>query len=368
MLEIKKNFKKYLKYILLKIYIKFLKCIFNKNFNHFLKKILIFYFNSAIKKKINLFSRVLKNKIISSKYFLFASDIYSLDLRSSSKIYLNFDKKKFSEAKIIYVCSDSLEDFYESYINLIQNDFILITGDSDRLISKDIEVVRRIASHKNLKIWFAQNLAEENKFFKRIPIGFDFISAFHDTHMMSFKVKNIGMEPYLHEKILINIIKNSLEISERENLIYCNYQFNLDRGDRDKCFETTDKSLCYFLSSRLDFLDNYELQSKFKFVLSPSGAGLDCHRTWESLVLGNIPIVKTSCIDDIYKNLPVLIVKDWSDISNKLLENYYNDYITREYNFEKLTTNYWEQMIKNESNYNLRINNYSSFKKYLIND
>jgi len=368
MLEIKKNFKTYLKYILLKIYLRFLKSFFYKNFNNHLKKILILYFKSAIEKKITFFSQVLKNKIISSKYFSFVSDVYSLDLRSSSKIYFNLNKENFLDARIIHVCSDSLEDFYESYINLIQNDFVLITGDSDRLISRDIEVVRKIASHKNLKIWFAQNLVEENKFLRRIPIGFDFISAFHDTHMMSFKVKENSIEPYLHEKLLINIIKNSVEISERDNLIYCNYHFTQDRGDRKKCFETTNKKLCYFLPSKLDFLNNYELQSKFKFVLSPSGAGLDCHRTWESLVLGNIPIVKTSCLDDLYKGLPVLIVKEWSDITSKLLEEYYNDYTNRHYNFEKLTAYYWAQIIKSEINYNFRINNYSSFKKYLIND
>ena len=345
-----------------------MKSIFKKKFNNFVKKILIFYFNFSTKKKIRFFSQVLQNKIVSSKFFLFISDQYSLDLRSSSKVYLNLDSKKISEAKIVYVCSDSLEDFYDSYINLIQKDFVLITGDSDRSISKDIEVVRKIANHKNVKIWFAQNLVEENNFFKRIPIGFDFISAFHDAHMMSFKIKNNAVEPNLHEKLLNNIIRDSLEISERKNLIYCNYHFALDRGDRKKCFETTNKHLCYFLPSRINFLKNYELQSKFKFVLSPSGAGLDCHRTWESLVLGNIPIVKSSCLDDIYKDLPVLIVKDWSDINVKLLENYYNDYITREYSFEKLTAYYWEQIIKNEINYNFKINNYSSFKKYLIDD
>jgi hypothetical protein len=342
-----------------------LKKTLRKIFNVVLKKLLIIYFYQSIRNKEKFFSQVLKNKIISSKLFIFISDVHSLDLRSSSKIYLVSNKKFFFNRKIFYVCSDSLEDFYENYINLIENDFVLITGDSDRSISNDNEIVKKISNHKNLKFWFAQNLVEENKLMKRIPIGLDFISAFHDPHMISFKIRNNATDPYLHGQLLNNIIKNSFEISQRENLIYCNYHFFLDRGNRKECFESTNRNLCYFLKNRTNFLDNYKLQSKFKFVLSPSGSGLDCHRTWESLVLGNIPIVKSSCLDNIYNGLPVLIVKNWSDITIKLLENFYNDYITREYNFEKLTTDYWVKLIRNENNYNFRIKNYSLFKKYL---
>ena len=46
--------------------------------------------------------------------------------------------------------------------------------------------------------------------------------------------------------------------------------------------------------------------SKFKFVLSPPGAGIDCHRTWELLYLDCIPIVQSSTINELYDDLPVL--------------------------------------------------------------
>jgi hypothetical protein len=32
----------------------------------------------------------------------------------------------------------------------------------------------------------------------------------------------------------------------------------------------------------------------YAFVASPYGGGPDCHRTWEALILGCIPIVKSS--------------------------------------------------------------------------
>ena len=55
------------------------------------------------------------------------------------------------------------------------------------------------------------------------------------------------------------------------------------------------------------------------FCLSPHGNGLDCHRTWEAIALGCIPVVKTSPLDRLFSGLPVLIVNSWSDLNESLL-------------------------------------------------
>ena len=54
--------------------------------------------------------------------------------------------------------------------------------------------------------------------------------------------------------------------------------------------------------------------SKYKFILSPPGAGIDCHRTWEALYCGTIPIVISSSINELYEDLPVLTVSSWDVI------------------------------------------------------
>jgi hypothetical protein len=51
------------------------------------------------------------------------------------------------------------------------------------------------------------------------------------------------------------------------------------------------------------------------FVASPHGNGLDCHRTWEALALGCIPIVKRSPIDKVFQGLPVWIVGSWKEVT-----------------------------------------------------
>jgi hypothetical protein len=41
---------------------------------------------------------------------------------------------------------------------------------------------------------------------------------------------------------------------------------------------------------------------------------MDCHRTWEMLYFGMIPIVKTSTLDLLFTGLPVVILQTWEDL------------------------------------------------------
>ena len=81
--------------------------------------------------------------------------------------------------------------------------------------------------------------------------------------------------------------------------------------------------------------------SKSFFNISPNGNGVDCHKTWESLYLRTIPIVTKSINIDFYKNLPILIIDDWSELdTNILTEENYNK-IWSEFNPEFLNVNYF---------------------------
>ena len=57
--------------------------------------------------------------------------------------------------------------------------------------------------------------------------------------------------------------------------------------------------------------------------MAPRGAGIDTHRLYESLLFGVIPIVKSSELDDLYQQFPIIIVDKWEDITYEfLIENY----------------------------------------------
>ena len=91
--------------------------------------------------------------------------------------------------------------------------------------------------------------------------------------------------------------------------------------------------------------DVYKQMLNYKFILSPAGEGLDCHRTWEAIILGCIPIVKKSSIDEIFDNLPVLILNDWDELNEEFLNEKYNRIMLgKKYNifdYQKLYLKYW---------------------------
>lgn len=77
-----------------------------------------------------------------------------------------------------------------------------------------------------------------------------------------------------------------------------------------------------------------------KFVFSPRGNGIDCHRTCEALYLGAIPIVKTSFLDLIYEGLPVLIVQNWDEVDEDFLKKAYHNVKSQRANLERLDASY----------------------------
>ena len=93
----------------------------------------------------------------------------------------------------------------------------------------------------------------------------------------------------------------------------------------------------------------WRAKGEYAFSISPRGNGLDCHRTWEDLVLGCIVLLKTSSLDPLYEGLPVVIVKNWSEITEENLALWleeYGDAFTNPSYREKLTRAYWINKIK----------------------
>ena len=61
--------------------------------------------------------------------------------------------------------------------------------------------------------------------------------------------------------------------------------------------------------------------------------------------MGAIPIVKTSASDEMFDDLPVLIVEDWNIIDQEFLLDQYVEMQQNEYNMDKLYIEYWLHLI-----------------------
>ena len=84
-----------------------------------------------------------------------------------------------------------------------------------------------------------------------------------------------------------------------------------------------------------------------RFVLSPPGNGNDCHRTWEAMYLGAIPVVLEAFLDSgLTSNLPVLAVASWDDFLSMSPDERTeagNALLARP--LEMLDLGYWERIV-----------------------
>jgi hypothetical protein len=75
----------------------------------------------------------------------------------------------------------------------------------------------------------------------------------------------------------------------------------------------------------------------YKFVISPEGNGIDCHRHYEALMAGCIPIIEDhEGIRSKYEGCPVLYTKDYSEITPAYLEQKYAEMVKETYDFSRL--------------------------------
>lgn len=91
------------------------------------------------------------------------------------------------------------------------------------------------------------------------------------------------------------------------------------------------------------------LVRKFGFVASPPGNGPDCHRTWEALYLGILPIVKRSALTEgfVDRGLPLIQVEDWSELQTwdeQSLQRWV-DTLTPALGCPALYFSYWKDLI-----------------------
>lgn len=94
----------------------------------------------------------------------------------------------------------------------------------------------------------------------------------------------------------------------------------------------------------------------YKFVISPEGNGIDCHRHYEALMAGCIPIIEDNpLVREKYKGCPILFTKDYSEINEPYLQQKYNEMIDQTFDFSRLFLSSYGLMdqvgIKNNGNY-----------------
>lgn len=247
---------------------------------------------------------------------------------------------------ILYVRMDDLLEFVYK-IHLLEKPIVLVTGDNDQTIPMELipsDVFDSFIHHDKIIHFFSQNCGIEHPKVTKIPIGMDY-------HTMRRREMWWGpQEPSKsQEEKMMEIQSKAKPFYERKKQCYSNFHF-VDYGNRhgysrkDVVGEIP-RDVIYYEPTPITRVETFQHQCEYAFVVSPFGNGMDCHRTWESLILGCIVIVKKSVLDVLYENLPVLIVDQWTDITQELLEKTVLEYKNKTFDYDRLTLAYWRTNI-----------------------
>jgi hypothetical protein len=250
--------------------------------------------------------------------------------------------------KTIYICSRAIPHFFTDIFPGLVCPFILVTGDCDECCPSDLfadeEDFTRFIEDKMIVHWYSQNCVVYHPKLTQIPIGLDFHTMSRSDHDWGRKTS-----PLNQERLLLSIRKNMEPFWNRQPRAYSNFHFFMTTRfgqDRIDALAEIPGDCVYYEPEKCERLNSWKTQSEFAFVISPHGNGLDCHRTWEALCLGCIPIVKSSPLDPLFEDLPVLIVHSWSVVSLRLMHDVVQLFREREFNYRKLELGYWMDMIR----------------------
>ena len=239
-------------------------------------------------------------------------------------------------------CVTDLEIFANN-LELIKCPIILITTDGDREMpsSHKTNTVYKILGSNMIIKWYTQNYDKTiiHPKLKHFPIGFN-------LHTSKWLINN-----NIASKITFMINTRALSpITTRiQNKILSDTHNSITHQERIDLYNVIKTNNCIDFATYVTFKEITELYNKYNFALSPRGGGLDCHRTWELFLAGVIVITKTSTLDEMYtkNNLPVVILKDWSELNDNLenkMKEWYTEHIHKteiDNIYERLTFNYW---------------------------
>lgn len=129
---------------------------------------------------------------------------------------------------------------------------------------------------------------------------------------------------------------------DRPNLLFTCISFTDVRRrpagfNRKVCAETLERQGFSASPPNMPPLAYWTALQTSKFVASPEGNGVDCHRTYEALIAGAVPIVEDNPhTRQVYGDAPILWTRDYTEVTPEFLEAKYAEMLDTTYDFSRL--------------------------------
>ena len=255
----------------------------------------------------------------------------------------------------------ALKYFTKQILPTLNSNFILITGSEDITIPNQCDrrkrkfniverlCINQILNNPYLSHWFCENLDDSSHpLMSPIPTGMVFRKNYPKAGIL---------------------VPNSPPLSQRPMRILCAHRIRND-SQWDTRRQVTKLALsdwspwCTVLEEEVSENRFLELIHQHAFVLCVEGGGLDpSPKAWQTILNGSIPIIRTTALQNAYKELPVAFVPSWEshNISAEILKNWYAYFLKMYENksfesfaIQKLGIDYWWDKILEYYNESLK--------------
>lgn len=244
------------------------------------------------------------------------------------------------DGTVVWVNTSLIPRFIEEFLPQMQYKFVLVSGRQNnptRLFDID-----RALADDNLLHWYVENYEFPAHYIDTgrispLPLGINY----HKLDPASkLRTSDWGTPAVpAAQQLQLKLIRDEIApIRERPLKVYCNFQLNMDTFLRhphaipraearaEAIGVLRDRPFSIIEPNHATRNEVWRRHKEAAFEASPRGNSIDCHRTWEALLLRTIPIVKTTLMDPVYDGLPVAIVQDWSEVTETRMQQWVEEF------------------------------------------
>jgi hypothetical protein len=237
----------------------------------------------------------------------------------------------FKTGDVVFCKIDEVTRFFEK-LRLTRRLIILVTGEGDL----PCDGFRQSFLPGNVTHWFSTNVTHAHPRVTALPLGLG--SPRSSTTLTASEIDAARNSGVVRDLLLYVNFRPDTNPSER--LATHNHFREISSGSDWVSFEEP--------SGRGDNRKFLGQLVRHKFVLCPRGNGVDTHRMWESLIAGAIPVVKGSPAMEPFRDLPILFVDDFREVTRELLDDAWQRIKVPSLPPLPMTESYWAEIIRSK--------------------
>lgn len=219
----------------------------------------------------------------------------------------DFEAGLAKAGSIVFLGTSRMGEFVERALPALREPVVLLSHQEDLNIGEDLA---SLADHPMIGHWFAKNCLFEHPKVTPLPIGLEDRWRHNNGALADFRRLSGNNRP------------------GRPRVAYA-FTLGTNVERRVPCYLALSRSgVATELPQPLNSSLYRRLVRDYMFVASPPGNGADCHRTWETMYLGGVPIVEDNSMHRYFKGLglPLLLVKDWDEVASWTEKSLAEDY------------------------------------------